>query len=58
MEPEKRNEEWYPTGANAADIAEKVGKPDDLIRGRREQRQKARGGGRSGNRDWNDTTKE
>ena len=38
-DPYKRDDVWYPTGANAANLAAQVADPNDLIRGRGDSKQ-------------------
>lgn len=56
-DPYKRDDVWYPTGANAANLAAQAVNPDDLIRGRSDPKQLATGPARSVNRVWTDTPK-
>ena len=40
-DPYRRDDVWYPTGANAANLAAMVAKPNDLAAGHGDQRQPA-----------------
>ena len=56
-DPYKRDDVWYPTGANAANLAAQVAHPADLVRGQNDPRQAAGGPARSVSRVWSDTPK-
>ena len=56
-DPYKRDDVWYPTGANAANLAAQVVNPDDLIRGRSDPKQLAAGPAKSVSRVLTDTPK-
>ena len=57
-DPYKRDDVWYPTGANAANLAAQVADPADLAGGRSDPRQSALAPVKSVNRIWEDNPKE
>ncbi len=56
-DPYQRDDVWYPTGANAANLAAQVANPNDLVRGQSDPKQQAGGPARSVNRVWTDSAK-
>lgn len=56
-DPYRRNDVWYPAGANAGNIAAMVADPHDLIRGRGANWTDAREAGTAVDRVWLDRTK-
>lgn len=56
-DPYKRDDVWYPTGANAANLAAQVADPADLAGGRSDRRQSALAPVKSVTLIWTDTPK-
>lgn len=55
-DPYKRDDVWYPTGSNAANLAAQVADPNDLVRGRSDPSQSSAAPIRAVNRVWNGAT--
>lgn len=56
-DPYRRDDVWYPTGANAANLAAQVANPADLNGGRSDPRQSAAAPAKAANRVWMDSPK-
>jgi type IV pilus biogenesis protein CpaD/CtpE len=56
-DPYRRTDVWYPTGANAGNIAAMVANPHDLILGRGANQADARQAATAVDRVWQDRTK-
>ena len=56
-DPYRRDDVWYPTGANAANLAAMVANPNDLVSGRHDDRMMVGASSKSVTRIWNDTPK-
>ena len=56
-DPYRRNDVWYPTGANAANLAAMVANPNDLTTGRSDRRQLVSVPAKAVGRVWSDTPK-
>jgi len=56
-DPYKRDDVWYPTGANAANLAAQVANPADLAGGRADPKQLVAAPAKGVNRVWSDSPK-
>jgi uncharacterized membrane protein YgcG len=56
-DPYQRDDVWYPTGANAANLAAQVANPADLAGGRTDPKQLVAAPAKGVNRVWSDSPK-
>ncbi len=56
-DPYRRDDVWYPTGANAANLAAQVANPADLAGGRTDPKQLVAAPAKGVNRVWSDSAK-